>query len=76
MKSKTLDEIQLDTFISIYTCSKAEKSCPIDTRSIVNIPLLFEDPKKFDGLKNEESEYDKTCSQIAEKINFILERIN
>ena len=76
LKSKTLDEIQLDTFISIYTCSKAEKSCPIDTRSLVNIPLLFEDPKRFDGLKNEGSEYDKTCSQIAEKINFILERIN
>ena len=76
LKSKTLDEIQKDTFISIYTCSKAEKSCPIDTRSLINIPLLFEDPKKFDGLKNEGSEYDKTCSQIAMKINFILERIN
>ena len=35
-----------------------------------------EDPKRFDGLKNEGSEYDKTCSQIAEKINFILKRIN
>ena len=76
IKSKTLEEIQLDKFICIFTCSKAERSCPIDTRSIVNIPLLFDDPKKFDGLKNERIEYQKTCSQIAEKINFILKRIN
>ena len=76
LKSKTLEEIQLDKFICIFTCSKAERSCPIDTRSVVNIPLLFDDPKKFDGLKNERIEYQKTCSQIAEKINFILKRIN
>ena len=76
LKSKILKELKLDSFISIFTCGEAEESCPIDRRSQINIPLLFDDPKRYDGLKNERIEYDKTCSLIAKKLNFIIKRIN
>ena len=49
LHSKTLNEIKEDKFIAIITCSDAEKSCPTDPRSIKNIKMLYEDPKKFDG---------------------------
>lgn len=70
--SKSLDEINFKNFISIMTCSNAEKSCPTDPRSKKNISLFYPDPKKFDGTKDEIKEYDFTCMTIASEINAIF----
>ncbi len=70
--SKCLQEINLKAFISMMTCSDAEKSCPIDPRSKKNINLFYPDPKRFDRTKNEIKEYDFTCKSIAAEINAIF----
>ncbi len=70
--SKSLDEINLKAFISMMTCSDAEKSCPTDPRSKKNISLFYPDPKRFDGTKDEIKEYDFTCKSIAAEINAIF----
>ncbi len=72
LHSKTLDEIKEDEFISLITCSDAEKNCPIDPRSKKNIKLFYDDPKKYDGTKEESDEYDKTCKLIASELNRIF----
>tara|TARA_B100000886_G_scaffold285967_1_gene210466 strand:- start:4029 stop:4604 length:576 start_codon:yes stop_codon:yes gene_type:complete len=70
--SKSLDEINFKKFISIMTCSDAEKSCPTDPRSKKNISLFYPDPKRFDGTQDEIKEYDFTCKSIAAEINAIF----
>ena len=50
LHSKTLNEIKEDKFIAIMTCSDTEKSCPTDPRSIKNIKMFYEDPKKFEQI--------------------------
>ena len=76
LKSKTLDQIDAKKFIAIMTCSDAEKSCPIDSRSVKNINMFFKDPKVYDNTKYMEEEYLKTNSNIAEELNYIFKRIN
>ncbi len=76
LESKTLEEIHLKSFISIFNCSDAEKNCPIDFRSIANINLKYEDPKRFDGSSLEEDEYFKTSYKIARELNYIIRNFN
>ena len=73
--SKVLKEIQSDKFISIMTCSDAEKSCPSDSRSIRNISMVYQDPKIFDDTKKEKEEYSKTSKLIAEELNYIIKNL-
>ena len=49
LTSKTLDDIKEQKFIGVMTCSNAEKSCPIDQRSIKNINMFYKDPKDFEA---------------------------
>tara|TARA_B100001175_G_C19486594_1_gene630141 strand:+ start:731 stop:1297 length:567 start_codon:yes stop_codon:yes gene_type:complete len=74
--SKTLSEIEEKKFISIMTCSNSEKTCPVDTRSLINLKLFYEDPKVYDNTTQEDEEYDKTSFMIACEINYILKNIN
>ena len=74
--SKTLSDINKKQFISIMTCSDSEKSCPVDPRSLINLQLFYDDPKRYDNTPEEAEEYDKTSFMIACEINFILKNIN
>ena len=74
--SKTLSDINKKQFISIMTCSDSEKSCPVDPRSLINLQLFYDDPKRYDNTPEEDEEYDKTSFMIACEINFILKNIN
>tara|TARA_B100001079_G_scaffold142196_1_gene121790 strand:+ start:344 stop:916 length:573 start_codon:yes stop_codon:yes gene_type:complete len=75
LHSKVLEEIQSDKFISIMTCSDAEKSCPSDSRSIRNISMIYQDPKIFDDTEKEREEYSKTSKLIAEELNYIIKNL-
>ena len=75
LSSKVLDEIQSDKFISIMTCSDAEKSCPSDSRSIRNINMVYQDPKIFDNTWHEKEEYLKTSKLIAEELNYTIKNL-
>ena len=58
------------------TCLDAEKSCPVDKRSIKNISLPFKDPKNYDHTNYKIKAYDNTCKKIAKKLNYIIKSIN
>jgi len=75
LHSKLLDEIQPNKFISIMTCSDAEKSCPSDSRSIKNISMTYQDPKVFDYKEKEKDEYLKTSKLIAKELNYVLKKL-
>tara|TARA_B000000475_G_scaffold84994_1_gene68864 strand:- start:151 stop:723 length:573 start_codon:yes stop_codon:yes gene_type:complete len=75
LNSKVLEEIQSDKFISIMTCSDAEKSCPSDSRSIRNISMIYQDPKIFDNTEEEREEYSNTSKLIAEELNYIIKNL-
>ena len=74
--SKTLTEVKEKEFMSIMTCSDSEKTCPADPRSIINLQLFYEDPRRYDNTPDEAEEYDKTSFMIATEINYILKKIN
>ena len=74
--SKTLTEVKEKEFMSIMTCAESEKSCPVDPRSLINLQLFYDDPKRYDNTPEEAEEYDKTSFMIASQINFILKNIN
>ena len=75
LHSKVLEEIQTDKFISIMTCSDAEKSCLSDSRSIRNISMIYQDPKVFDNTEKEREEYSNTSELIAEELNYIIRNL-
>ena len=70
-----MDDIKENKFISITNCTDAEKNCPLDPRSHLNLNIFYDDPKKFDGMENEKKEYDKTCKSIAAEINVIFKSL-
>ena len=70
-----MDDIKENKFISITNCTDAEKNCPLDPRSHLNLNIFYDDPKKFDGMENEKKEYDKTCMSIAAEINVIFKSL-
>lgn len=74
--SKTLTEVKEKEFMSIMTCAESEKSCPVDARSLINLKLFYDDPKRYDNTPEEAEEYDKTSFMIASQINYILKNIN
>ena len=74
--SKTLTEVKEKEFISIMTCAESEKSCPVDARSLINLKLFYDDPRRYDNTQEEAEEYDKTSFMIASEINYILKNIN
>ena len=76
LTSKTLDQIKEKKFIGIMTCSDAEKSCPIDQRSIRNIKMFYSDPKDFDKTNKKIPAYDDTCLKIAQELNYVIKKIN
>ena len=76
LTSKTLDDIKKQKFIGVMTCSNAEKSCPIDQRSIKNINMFYRDPKDFDKTNKKIKAYDDTCLKIAQELNYVFKKIN
>ena len=75
LSSKVLEDIHSDNFISIMTCSDAEKSCPSDSRSIKNINMIYQDPKIYDDTLEEKEKYLETSKLIAEELNYILKKL-
>lgn len=57
-------------FCVVMTCDQADKACPIVEGATTRVALPFEDPKKFDGTKEESAKYDERCAQIAREMLF------
>ena len=76
MNSKLIDEIYLkDNFITIMTCSNADKNCPVIPNALSRILLSYEDPKKFDFTNQETKKYKETSHKIALEFYYIFKNL-
>lgn len=63
-------------FAAIMTCSQADEACPFITGADVRIPIMYEDPKEFDGTEQEEGKYDERTRQIATELFYAFSLVN
>jgi len=76
LHSKHINELYLkDNFITIMTCSDADKNCPVISNSLSKILLSYEDPKKFDDTNQETNKYIETSQQIALELFYIFKNL-
>lgn len=64
-----------DAFAAIMTCSHADDNCPFIPGAEKRIPLLYEDPKEFDGTEKESAKYDERSLQIAAEMFYLFSKI-
>ena len=62
-------------YIAIMTCDSANEACPVVFGASARIPILYEDPKKFDDTPQEAAAYAERCRQIATEMKWVLEGI-
>lgn len=62
-------------FAAVMTCSHADENCPYIPLAEVRIPLLYNDPKEFDGTAIEEKMYDNCSQQIASELFFVFQNV-
>ncbi len=77
MFSKLFDDSSSPStnFAAIMTCSHADENCPFIPKAEARIPLLYEDPKAFDGTSKEAEMYDKRSLQIATELFFVFSQV-
>ncbi|MEQ8554954.1 MAG: protein-tyrosine-phosphatase [Cyclobacteriaceae bacterium] len=66
---------QSDHFAAVMTCSHADENCPFIPGAEKRIPVLYEDPKAFDGTPEEASKYDERSVQIAAEMFYVFSMI-
>ncbi|MEQ8880246.1 MAG: protein-tyrosine-phosphatase [Cyclobacteriaceae bacterium] len=66
---------QSDHFAAVMTCSHADENCPFIPGAEKRIPVLYEDPKAFDGTPEEASKYDERSIQIAAEMFYVFSMI-
>ena len=66
---------QSDHFAAVMTCSHADENCPFIPGAEKRIPVLYEDPKAFDGRPEEASKYDERSVQIAAEMFYVFSMI-
>jgi arsenate reductase len=64
-----------NNFAAVMTCSSADKNCPVVPGAEIRIPILYEDPKKYDDTDQEEIVYDKRSQQIATEMFYIFSKV-
>ncbi|MEQ8337607.1 MAG: protein-tyrosine-phosphatase [Cyclobacteriaceae bacterium] len=66
---------QSDHFAAVMTCSHADENCPFIPGAEKRIPVLYEDPKAFDGTPEEANKYDERSIQIAAEMFYVFSMI-
>ncbi len=62
-------------FIALMTCDSANEACPHISGADIRIPLMYEDPKKFDDSPNALEKYEERSQQIATEMKYVFSRI-
>ncbi|MGB0524906.1 MAG: protein-tyrosine-phosphatase [Flammeovirgaceae bacterium] len=63
-------------FAAVMTCSHADENCPYIPGAEKRIPLLYDDPKAFDGTPIAQQKYDEKAEEIGRELTFIFEEIS
>ena len=76
MFSKLYDSTESTVqYAAVMTCSHADQNCPVIPEAKARIPVLYEDPKKFDGTNTEEAAYAERCRQIAQEMFYMFSKV-
>jgi hypothetical protein len=62
-------------FAAIMTCSQADEACPVVSGAEARIPVMYEDPKAFDGTSREAEAYEERCRQIATEMLYMMGQV-
>ncbi|MDW8219292.1 MAG: protein-tyrosine-phosphatase [Bacteroidota bacterium] len=62
-------------FCAIMNCSQAEQACPVVPGAVMRVSLPYDDPKEFDGMPQEEKQYDECCRQIARELIYVFSQV-
>jgi arsenate reductase len=57
------------------TCSEAEQNCPFVPGAELRVSTTYEDPKIFDGTKEQDEKYIERSLQIARENLYIFSNI-
>jgi len=78
MFSKMFDDASNPStnFAAVMTCSHADENCPFIPGTEARIPLLYNDPKEFDGTAQEAEKYDERSMQIATELFYVFSCIS
>ncbi len=76
--SKTFDdEVNPQSqFAAVMTCSDADEACPFIPGAEIRIPLVYEDPKKWDDTDRERQAYKERCLQIATEMYHVMKAVS
>ncbi len=62
-------------FAAIMTCDSAAETCPFVPGAAARIPMMFEDPKKYDNTPLQAHMYMERSNQIATEMYFVFSQI-
>lgn len=62
-------------FAAVMTCSHADENCPFIPGAEARLPILYEDPKKYDDTPLEVLKYDERSKQIAIEMFYVFSNI-
>lgn len=62
-------------FGAIMTCSNADEGCPMVFGAEARFPIMYDDPKMFDGTDIEDEKYTERSLQIASEMYFVFSQI-
>ena len=62
-------------FAAIMTCSNADVGCPFIAGAEKRIPIMYEDPKLFDGTDQQAEKYQERSLQIATEMLYVFSKI-
>jgi protein-tyrosine-phosphatase len=64
-----------ENFCAVMTCTDADKNCPYIPGAIHRIPIIYEDPKKYDLTEKESQAYAERCFQIGLEMFYVFGQI-
>ncbi len=62
-------------FCAVMCCDHADKTCPTVKGCSLRVPILYEDPKKFDDTPKEVAAYDERCHQICREMFYLFSNV-
>lgn len=64
-----------ENFATVMTCSDADENCPFIPGAEERIPLLYDDPKEFDGTPEQASKYIERSEQIGVELLYAFRKV-